>query len=430
VLEDRIDADLAAGHHSELVPELEELAAEHPLRERLQGQLMTALYRAGRQADALDAYQRARRTLSVELGLEPGPQLQELERKILNQDPELAPPPRARRPGGPPPSWFRRRVALLGVAGAALVGVAVVGVVHGLGGSSKPLVAKRNSLAVIDPSRNRVVGVVPVGSTPRGVAVGTSAVWVTNSADGTVSEIDLKKLNVIRTIGIAAQANDVVEKAGGVWVATGIDNSLVHIDARTGGVLDRLKLSGDLTASALAVTAGLDAVWAISGDRLLKIDPHTGTVVAGRTELDGFDVVVGAGAVWAVDLSEHVSRISPATVRATGSVNLGVISPALAFGYGSVWAAAPEPTSGRLAIWRLDPQTVRVTQTIPVGVARSYLETLALATGEGSVWLAIYDDGTLLRIDPTTGAIVSTIHVGGHPRGLAVGAGRVWVTVG
>ncbi len=71
VLEDRIDDDLAAGRHAELVPELEELVRENPLRESLQGQLMRALYGAGRQADALEAYRQARKTLSQELGLEP-----------------------------------------------------------------------------------------------------------------------------------------------------------------------------------------------------------------------------------------------------------------------------------------------------------------------------------------------------------------------
>jgi DNA-binding SARP family transcriptional activator len=96
VLEDRIEADLAAGRHGELVPELEELIAAHPLRERLYAALMLALYRAGRQADALETYQRARKVLSRQLGLDPSPQLQTLERKILRQDPELAAPAHAR----------------------------------------------------------------------------------------------------------------------------------------------------------------------------------------------------------------------------------------------------------------------------------------------------------------------------------------------
>jgi DNA-binding SARP family transcriptional activator len=88
-LERRIDADLALGRHADVVPELEALVAVEPLRERFRGQLILALYRSGRQADALDAYREARRTLVEEIGLEPSQALQELERAILHQDPEL-----------------------------------------------------------------------------------------------------------------------------------------------------------------------------------------------------------------------------------------------------------------------------------------------------------------------------------------------------
>jgi predicted ATPase/DNA-binding SARP family transcriptional activator len=91
-LEDRIDADLALARHGQLIPELELLVTEEPLRERLRAQLMLALYRTGRQADALAEYQRARRALVDELGIEPGEALRKLERAILAQDPSLGIP--------------------------------------------------------------------------------------------------------------------------------------------------------------------------------------------------------------------------------------------------------------------------------------------------------------------------------------------------
>ena len=89
VLEDRIDADLALGAHAQLVSELEALVGKHPLRERLRSQLMLALYRSGRQAEALQAYNEARRALVDELGIEPGRGLQELQQSILRQDSSL-----------------------------------------------------------------------------------------------------------------------------------------------------------------------------------------------------------------------------------------------------------------------------------------------------------------------------------------------------
>lgn len=90
-LESRLEADLAAGRHAELVAELQQLVAAHPTRERLAAYLMLALYRCGRQADALEAYQNARRMLVAEIGVEPGPQLRELQEAILRQDVVLEP---------------------------------------------------------------------------------------------------------------------------------------------------------------------------------------------------------------------------------------------------------------------------------------------------------------------------------------------------
>src|SRR5215204_4707037 len=89
--EARIEAELALGRHAALIPELEALVGEYPLRERLRSQLMLALYRSGRQADALAAYRAGRSLLSDHLALEPSPALRELEQAILRQDPALEP---------------------------------------------------------------------------------------------------------------------------------------------------------------------------------------------------------------------------------------------------------------------------------------------------------------------------------------------------
>jgi DNA-binding SARP family transcriptional activator len=110
VLEARIDADLALGRHHDLVPELSKLVIAQPLRERLRGQLMLALYRSGRQADALTAYQDARQVLAEELGLEPGPHLRELHQSILAGDPALDPPSVAVLNGGPADSPAPRQL--------------------------------------------------------------------------------------------------------------------------------------------------------------------------------------------------------------------------------------------------------------------------------------------------------------------------------
>jgi len=122
VLEDRLEADLERGCDGELVAELRVLVEEHPLRERLRGELILALYRSGRQAEALEAYRDTRRMLDDELGLEPSPALRELERAILRHDPALEPAVAATAPA----PGRKRRAAWLVLAGAglALAGVA------------------------------------------------------------------------------------------------------------------------------------------------------------------------------------------------------------------------------------------------------------------------------------------------------------------
>jgi DNA-binding SARP family transcriptional activator/DNA-binding GntR family transcriptional regulator len=113
-VEERIDADLALGRHRAVVAELERLAPQHPLREALHRQLMLALYRTGRQGEALAAYERFRRRLDDELGIEPTPALKELHLGILNQDPRFdAAPPR------PPAAAPARRGARAPLAGRA-----------------------------------------------------------------------------------------------------------------------------------------------------------------------------------------------------------------------------------------------------------------------------------------------------------------------
>ncbi len=117
-LERKIEAELALGRHADLVPELEQLVSANPLTERLRGQLMLALYRADRQADALATYQDARRTMSDELGIEPGRALQELEQSILRRDSSLSPsapdtPAPAATPAQPPAIEARDRSLLV-----------------------------------------------------------------------------------------------------------------------------------------------------------------------------------------------------------------------------------------------------------------------------------------------------------------------------
>ncbi|HVH00234.1 MAG TPA: BTAD domain-containing putative transcriptional regulator, partial [Miltoncostaeaceae bacterium] len=113
-LEARIDLDLADGRHATLTAELDALVTDHPHRERLRAQQMLALYRSGRQADALAAYRAAREALVEGLGIEPGEELRALERSVLEQDPALAAPATRPAPARDRRSW--RVIAIVGLA--------------------------------------------------------------------------------------------------------------------------------------------------------------------------------------------------------------------------------------------------------------------------------------------------------------------------
>ena len=178
-LEVRVDAELELGRHAQLVGELEALVAEQPTRERVAAQLMLALYRCGRQADALEVYQRARAHLAEELGLEPGPALKALQTQILEQAPSLAAGRRGaaavgvvrasralRLPLPPTPTIGREREieevsGLLVDPDVRLVTLAGPG---GVGKTRLALAAARASVALL---RRRVLGRARRGCPPR-----------------------------------------------------------------------------------------------------------------------------------------------------------------------------------------------------------------------------------------------------------------------
>jgi predicted ATPase/DNA-binding SARP family transcriptional activator len=148
-VEGRLEADLDAGSHTEIAGELERLVAEYPLRERLWRLLMLALYRGGRQADALAAYQRARAVLAEELGLEPGPELRELERAVLRQEvPPLAPDSKRHNLPAPLTSFVGRDqdLAMLG----KLLGEARLVTLTGPGGTGKTRLAVEFASGVVE----------------------------------------------------------------------------------------------------------------------------------------------------------------------------------------------------------------------------------------------------------------------------------------
>jgi len=418
-LERRIDADLAHGRHADLVPELDGLVREHPLREYLRGQLMVALYRCGRQAEALDVYRAGRRLLDQELGLEPDDALQRLEKAILNHDPSLE---------APDATDFRRLSLADSVAEKR----------HAAGRRPRTPVRGEapvppDSVAVIDPDRARVVGHVLVGRRPVAVAGGHGSVWVANADDGTVSRIDPDRREVIRTIGIGAPAIDLSVGPDAVWVANGSDGTVSRIDPKADAVVETIDLRGSSEVAwnpTYAVDAESEAVWIAAGPhQVVRIDPATNEPVA---IIDVGDVPVcvayGEDALWVATIAERALRLEPHTNAVTTTVPIGY-PVALTAGDTAVWVS-----DSRGRVWRINSQTGAVTQTISVldgveGIAgRVAGGLMGLCATAAAVWAAISTDGTVVRIDPENGEVVGRVAVGHSPTDVAAWEAAVWVS--
>ena len=255
-VEARIDADLALGRHDALTAELEQLVAEHPLRERLHGQLMLALYRCGRQADALAAYRRVRDLLAGELGIDPGEPLRRLHASVLAQDPALDwhgdrhAPADGHRPGSDAPvtspaadhlagrpcqavrrtwaRWRSRRLLVIGSALAVAAAACVVVVARPWAGEPSGLPA--NSVGLIGPSGERVGDPVSVGS-PAGLAYGDGSVWAVDSADGTLWRIDPATHAVVQQIPVGSAPSAVAITGQDVWVTNSGDGTVSRVSA-------------------------------------------------------------------------------------------------------------------------------------------------------------------------------------------------------
>jgi DNA-binding SARP family transcriptional activator len=448
-VEQRVDAELALGRHAGVVGELEALVGEHPLRERVRGQLMLALYRCERQAAALEIYRDGRNRMVEELGLEPGPALRGLQEKILDQSADLDAPATAAGmqrngaeaesavtvPAGAGRRRWRPTVMVIG-GGAVLLAVSALAALSAGGSGSRSggratLELAPNSVAGVDARTGKPDFALPLPGRPTALRATGSTVWAATVDSASLTGVDARTRSILREVPLrmSPDAMAVGPRAG--WVVNGRRGELVRITLGYADAAPPIRFrrgpppraSGRITS----VAAGAGGVWITDGSRrLVRVDPATRAVTAiavGRP-LDG--VTVGAGAVWAISASRaSVLRIDPRTNAVTDRVVL-VTRPG---------ESAPLPTrivASPAAVWvlsrntatvtRIDPQTRGVVAVIPIGVDRSPNEIAA--SGEAA-WVA-NEDGTLSRIaDEATSA--DSLWVGGAVREVAVTADRVWV---
>jgi DNA-binding SARP family transcriptional activator/ABC-type transport system substrate-binding protein len=396
-LEQRIEADLGLGRHAELIGELQALVAQHPQRERFWAELMLALYQSGRRGEALDAFDRCRKTLAEQLGMDPGQQLQHLHRQVLDGDPAIAPvtmpTPRAAPPGlGVSTRRRLRRRAIAGVTTTlALIALATGLVLRGSPAADKPRATYRAGTVLLDIHSGIQVGFIPRAR-------------LATSAYPTFS-------------------------GGHFWVVDFDPSAFVEIDPRSGRIMKQItppprdpKLHGDSVSLTPFAVQGT-TLWTGSGDDLVKMDTNLGREVD-RFHLDNYaggsgiteGVAVGAGSVWVSrDVGRgQIVRLDPVTGRVLHRFDNMITHNQLAFGDGSLWVA---DESG---VARIDPKTNLVTHVHGISGSTS------VAAGGGFGWASNYSKGIVYKID-NDGRVAGTYEVGLGPGFMAYTGGRLWV---
>ena len=463
-LEERLDADLALGRHLEVTPELRSLVDSHPLRERLWAQLILALYRSGRQADALTAYDQIRRHLATDLGVDPGQSLQQLRQGILRQDAGLdlavepAPaasvaalepargglwtdgeprtpspvalsdcqddtePPKPAPsdvPTTPPHGTRNRRAWLAVVTVVVLAATAVIGRAVLANGREGDHPAIRSGVTMLDAVTSVAIAHVRAGPRPTDVASGAGAVWVSNATSDSVSRIDSKTQAVV-PIKVGRQPAGITVGAGAVWVANGGEATVTRIS--TASPFDVTKIEVGPGPSDVEVAAG--SVWVTNSldASVSEIDPRTNRVT--RTLPVGVGpvgIAVGGGSLWVANQGDDtVSRLDPVSGRvADAPIRVGHGPLGVAFGADAVWVT--DNIDGSVS--RIDLADLSVTtRRLATGGG-----TYGVAVSGGTVWVSSEYAGTLTRLDAATFTVAGVVPVRGTPLGLTASHGQVWL---
>jgi len=411
-LSERIDADLASGRGAEVIPDLEALVAAEPYREHYRAQLMLALYRSGRQSEALEVYAATRRVLRDELGLEPGPELQELQQAVLRHDETLA------RPASAAAASTRGRplVAIAAVVLAAVLAVAAFLIADRSAGTPPPLVRPARILATIT---------IP---NPGCCSVTHDAVWAAGHHNGLLYKIDPATNKIVRTWPVAGFEAGVPDAdAGAVWVPSA-EGGLVRFDPLAG------RVSAQIGDQAAAIAYAYLAMWQTSREhQLLRLDLRTNRVrtmlryAPGGNDWDD-GIAFAAGDVWiGVGDTGQLVRVDPSTGSIVKRISLGSTYSELVPAYdgGSIWAF--RFVGGQQVLFRIDPATNRIVARIPVGPPGGAPPNGGIGVGDGFVWTCDWD-GKISKVDERTNRVVARYSLPAVAEFVTYGDGSLWAS--
>jgi DNA-binding SARP family transcriptional activator len=413
-LEARFGAELELGRHAAIVGDLQEFADSHPLRERPQELLMLALYRCGRQADALRVYDDLRRRLATELGIDPGHSIKTTHEAIVRQEPSLG-APAGEMPVTAERSRPWRAISMLAAAAFAVAAAIVFGGLvdrdhEGIAPISSDVVdvpVQPESLAFIDVRRGLVVESIPIDrEIPNGeaaFAAGRDADWIATGS-GSLLQIDPDQHRIRRSTSLGFPAGGIAVGLGSVWVVAKERSLLVRVEPVYGAVEQQYPLPTKGAKrpdflSSVAVAAG--SIWIAQGEeRVLRVDPRSGRTLAiikapGAAALTGNDE-----AVWVSGGNTGVLyKIDPIANAVVRRVTLDPYLCCVAVGGGYVWAM-------NYRVWKLS-SAGHVVSSIAIDGDGANLHWSA-----GALWVAEGVSGQETRIEAKDDS-VRTLRTGG-----------------
>jgi YVTN family beta-propeller protein len=322
---------------------------------------------------------------------------------------------RWRRPG--------RRTLILATFGAAVIGVLAGVLLTQGGGSSASAAIQPNSVGVLDPANGHVATTFSAGSTPGGVAVGEGATWVTNTNADTVSRINASSNEVNQTIQVGGGPVGVAVGGGAVWVTNGLDGTVSRIDPSAGASRPAAIHVGN---GPLGIAYGANRIWVANSvdGTVSAIDPKSWKVrtfpaVAGATAL-----VVAFGRVWVVSPSEGVvvSLDQRSGAIADPHIAVGVDPVAVAAGDGAIWVANRDDGT----VSKIAPRTAGSAQVADI-VQHVGRGPVSLAAVQSDVWVA--GGGTLARIDATKDQVAQVVKLANPPQAIVSSGEGVYVAV-
>ena len=412
-LEEWFDTQLDLGRAAQIVARLEAFVDEHPYRERPLAQLMLALYRSGRQKEALDRFTVARAKMVDEIGIEPGPAVRDLQTRILRHDRSLdlhlRQPPRE---AGAAPVARRRRTLLLRsglVVIAAGVATAFLAWPH-----PRAVAVPSRGVLELDQRTGKPVGAISLAAQPGPIAAGAGRVSV-GSTEAVIEIVpQRRKVTLPRTPYALSAIGDAL------WVGNGFDGTLIRVDA-SGNAGAPFKPEPGSRGRLPLATNGID-LWVASQDGTLSELSAAGKRIA-TVRGTGLpqSIAAGDGSVWiALATEDAVERVDMHVGHRRTKIHLGGRPLLVAAGSDAIWAMTPDAST----LWRIDPRTDSV--VAPVSLPAN---ATAMAVTRDGVWIGSAD-GILTRVDPATNTVNGTRALGRTIDSLAVGDGRLWASVG